>query len=336
VCLALTGRSPRTRSEREVIAFGEPLARVEVEVERGEEMRAFLWSVDRAGRRRHLVDRQPARQGDLAERPAVSIFLPDRLALVKGPPALRRAHLDRLGVALWPAREGSRRRYARALAQRNALLARVRANGGSLDSLEAWDRELALSGAELMACRRDAVTALQGEFRTAAAELGLRGEARLAYRPRSESRCAEGLRSELVDRRAADLRRGYSGHGPHLDDLGLSLEERSLRVYGSQGEQRAALLALLFAEHRVLVAARRVPPVMLLDDVMSELDATCRGRLARRLREDGGQALVTATGRDHLPAGLEPVEVAVRGGRVIADTPPNPWAPRASPVPQAA
>src|SRR6266542_2693163 len=113
---------------------------------------------------------------------------------------------------------------------------------------------------------------------------------------------------------AGDIERGYSGHGPHLDDIELSLDGRSVRRYGSQGEQRSSLLALLFAERRALLEARRTPPLMLLDDVMSELDPDRRDLLANRLAEGDGQTLITATEPAQLPAGRERGEIAVRGG----------------------
>ena len=118
-----------------------------------------------------------------------------------------------------------------------------------------------------------------------------------------------------------DLARGYTAHGPHLDELAISLGGRPLRRYGSQGEQRTAVLALLFAERRALVEAGRRPPLMLLDDVMSELDARRRAQLARRLAEGGGQAVLTATEPDHLPGGYPRTEVALRRGEAI--TPPS-------------
>ena len=96
------------------------------------------------------------------------------------------------------------------------------------------------------------------------------------------------------------MRLGRSSWGPHLDELKLEAGGRSLRRYGSQGQQRAALLALLFAEREVLLAARRVIPLLLLDDVMSELDPGRRERLVNRL-DDGGQALITAADEESLP-----------------------------------
>jgi DNA replication and repair protein RecF len=319
VCLALSGRSCRTRNEREAIAFGEPLARVQSEVGNDDgDSHSFLWSVDRSGDRRHLIDDSPATASDAELRPALAIFLPERLALIKGPPAVRRGHLDRLCAAIWPTRAEIRRRYGRALAQRNALLGRIRAGAGNVDSLVAWEQELATVGVELIATRREAVDLLAPEFKAAAADLGLSGEALLRYVPRADVTEPQQLVAELRERRESDLARGYTGHGPHLDELSLALDGRTLRRYGSQGEQRTAVLALLFAERRALLGARRSPPLMLLDDVMSELDAQRRVQLAKRLAEGGGQAVLTATEPNHLPGGCERTEVALRRGEAIA------------------
>jgi DNA replication and repair protein RecF len=313
----LAGSSCRTRRDRETIAFGEPLARVEVDVTDGVEERTFLWSLARNGERRHLLDGSPLQADRSHERPALEVFLPDRLALVKGPPSVRRSHLDRLIAALWPARADARRRYGRALAQRNAFLGRVRAGHAPADSLDAWDQELASAGCELVTTRADAVAALAPEFAAAAEELGLRGEAALRYAPRSEATRPEELAAELAERRPGDLERGYTGHGPHLDELVLELAGRPLRRYGSQGEQRTALLALLFAERRALLEARRAPPLMLLDDVMSELDPRRRSLLAARLSEGAGQAVITATEAEHVPAARERTDIAVREGVAV-------------------
>jgi DNA replication and repair protein RecF len=331
ICLGLTGRSCRTRTEREVISFGEPLTRVEVAVAAPDgDTHSFLWSLDRSGERRHLVDDAPASAGHAERRPALAIFLPERMALVKGPPALRRTHLDRLCAAIWPGRSDQRRRYGRALSQRNALLGRIRAGASAIDSLDAWERELGAAGVELVATRREAGDLLAPEFANAAADLGLSGGAELRYLPRADIVEPEQLIVELRARRESDLARGYTGHGPHLDELSLDLNGRSLRRYGSQGEQRMAVLALLFAERRALLNARRRPPLMLLDDVMSELDAERRDRLAARLAEGGGQAVLTATEPDHLPRGYERTEVALRGGAAVA--PSTRAGPEASPL----
>jgi DNA replication and repair protein RecF len=137
----------------------------------------------------------------------------------------------------------------------------------------------------------------------------------LRYRPRSGATKAEGLAAELAERRSADLERGFTAHGPHRDELGLLLGGESLRAYGSQGQQRAALLALLFAERLLLAERRRREPLMLLDDVMSELDAERRELLADLLRS-GGQSVITTTEPDHVPGTAAAGLVRVERGRI--------------------
>jgi DNA replication and repair protein RecF len=298
---ALTGRSFRTSDRRDLIPFGGSLARAEASVrdEDGLERR-LLASVSRTEGRRHLLDGSPADPATLARsRPPVAVFAPDRLSLIKGPPAERRAHLDGFAAARWPARTELRKRYGQALAQRNALLSRLAAGYGAGADLDVWDAGLAEAAAPLVAARDEAIAELGGPFSTAAAELGLEGGASLEYAPRAAG-SAEEIRAGLEERREQDIRMGRSSWGPHLDELKFTTAGRSLRRYGSQGQQRAALLALLFAEREVLLSARRVTPLLLLDDVMSELDPGRRERLVRRL-DDGGQALITAADEESLP-----------------------------------
>jgi DNA replication and repair protein RecF len=318
--LALAGRSCRTRDDRETIAFGGSLARAEASVADAGRVRRFLSSVSRSEGRRHLVDGEAAGPDASAGRPALAVFMPDRLALVKGPPAGRRAHLDGFCAALWPARAEPRRRYSRALAQRNALLGRIRAGVASLETLDAWDLELATAGIELAVVRAAAVDRLAPGFEEASAALGLEGRGSLRYRPRSEAGDAEALAAEIAARREADIARGYTGHGPHHDELAIEREGRSLRRYGSQGQQRAAMLALLFAERRALLDDGRPAPLMLLDDVTSELDAERRALLVSYLLDGDGQALITATEPDQLPPGGARREIAIRDGRPLGAT----------------
>lgn len=298
---ALTGRSFRTSDRRDLIPFGGSLARAEATVrdEDGLERR-LLAAITRTEGRRHLLDGDPADPATLARaRPPVAVFAPDRLSLVKGPPAERRAHLDGFAAARWPSRQGLRKRYGQALSQRNALLAKLAGGRGSPAELDAWDGALAAAALPLIEARREAVAELAGPFAATAAELGLEGGAVLEYAPRANGGEAE-LREGLRERREQDIRLGRGSWGPHLDELKLELGGRALRRYGSQGQQRAALLALLFAEREALLSARRVIPLLLLDDVMSELDPGRRERLVARLG-DGGQALITAADEESLP-----------------------------------
>src|SRR5215210_448028 len=286
---ACTGRSCRTANEREVVRFGAAVARLELDAERDGEAHRITVGFEPGEAKRVTVDGSPVEgAADAGVRPLVSVFLPDRLELVLGAPALRRAHIDQVIAALWPSRVGTRRAYSAALAQRNALLGAIRAGRAGRGSLPAWDQELARHGVALAADRAAAVAELTEPFAAHAEALGLEGGAELAYRPRSKAERAEDLAAELAERVDSDLERGFTGHGPHRDELVLRRAGRELRTYGSRGQQRLGLLALL------------------LDDVTSELDTVRRERLVDGLREGGGQSVIATTDLAHVPGGDGP------------------------------
>ncbi len=319
VYFGLAARSFRTGNDRDMVAHGAAGARVELRLAEGE---VVLAALDRAGERRHLLAGRPAASAP-ASRPLVSVFHPDRLELVKGPPAKRRAHLDRLIAALWPARADLRSRFGRTLAQRNALAARARAGLADAGSLSTWDLRLAREAQPLIEARADAAGALAEPVADLGAALGLQG-LEIRYRPRVEADAA-AIATELAVRRQRELGRAYLSYGPQLDELELRAEGRPLRRFGSQGQQRTALLALLFAERATLVEAGRPAPLMLLDDVMSELDPERRELLALALL-GAGQSLISSTELAHIPAAAEAEPIAVRGGAALA---PALAAPRA-------
>jgi DNA replication and repair protein RecF len=317
-----TGRSPRTRNERELVRFGAQAARVVVRLHDGEhahELSVGYGMLPESERpvKRMTCDGAPVeRLLDADVRPLLSVFEPDRLELLKGAPALRRAHLDQVVAAIWPLRASDRLEYSRVLAQRNALLARIRSGRASQATLSAWDRELACTALAVRAHRAAAVALLAEPFAERAAQLGCRGEATLDYRPRSRAADEEEFVAELRARLPADLERGFCSHGPHRDELAILRDGRELRLYGSQGEQRLALLALLLAERAVLARERRRAPLMLLDDVMSELDSERRELLAGELAA-GGQSVIATTDLAHVPGAAD---VRVTRLRIAAGT----------------
>src|SRR5262245_15567121 len=296
IYFGLTGRSFRTGNDRDMIRFGDQGARVELDL--AGDGTHLLAAIDRSGERRHLLEGRPL-AGAPGERPLVSVFHPDRLQLIKGSPAHRRGHLDRLCGAIWPARAHLRSRFGRTLAQRNALVQRICSGLGDAGSLPSWDERLAAEAEPLMEARAEAVAALADTFSALAAQLGL-PVAEISYRPRAAGG-REELAAELARRRGQDLGRAYTSYGPQLDEVELHLGVRGLRRFGSQGQQRLALLALLFAERAALIEAGRAAPLMLLDDVMSELDPGHRELLVSLLRS-GGQSMITATEASHVPA----------------------------------
>jgi DNA replication and repair protein RecF len=305
-----TARSPRTRNERELVRFGAQAARVSVRLLEGSDAHELSVGFGTLGDGGQQVKRMTAdgapveRLLDVETRPLVSVFLPDRLELVKGAPTVRRAHLDQVVAAIWPPRADARRQYSRVLAQRNALLGRIRSGRASDATLSTWDRELAQRALELQEHRTQAVALLSEPFAERAHTLGCNGELVLEYRPRSRAVDADEYVAELRERLPGDLERGFTGHGPHRDELAIVRDKRELRIYGSQGEQRLALLALLLAERAVLAAARRRMPLMLLDDVMSELDAERRALLVAELR-GGGQSVIATTDLAHVPGATD-------------------------------
>ena len=226
---------------------------------------------------------------------ATLVFTPDRLTVVKGGPAARRAYFDRVLGRLFPARASVPQDYLAALAQRNAALRRVQFGASNRDAIEPWTEQVATLGADLVAQRRETLAALAPGFAERAEELGL-VEARLGYDAEPPTRDA------LESRLARDLERGTTGLGPHLDDIVIASGDRDLRQYGSQGEQRLAVLSLLLAEAGLLP----VPPLLLLDDVLSELDPGRRQVLAERVA-GMGQTMITSTHRSALP--IEPAQL---------------------------
>jgi DNA replication and repair protein RecF len=321
-----TGHVLRARNERELVRFGESTTRVVVRLCDGPEPHELSVGYgtfpdsERAVKRMCADGADVERLLDVEHRPLVSVFLPDRLELVKGAPAVRRAHLDQLVAAIWPLRVHVRRAYARALGQRNALLGAIRSGRASRATLPSWDRELAGHAVELRDNRAAALALIAEPFARRAAQLGLEGEPAIEYRPRSRAASVEDFVCELQERLPGELERGFGTHGPHRDELVFLRDGRELRTYGSQGEQRIALLALLLAERAVLADRRRHAPLMLLDDVMSELDTERRELLAAEL-SSGGQSVIATTDLAHVPgAGRQDVtRLRVARGAVLGE-----------------
>jgi DNA replication and repair protein RecF len=321
-----TGRPLRTRNERELVRFGERATRVAVAVADGErrhELSVGYGLPDGAAQplKRMACDGAAVeRLLDVECRPLLGVFVPDRVEVLKGAPAPRRAYLDRLVAALWPPRAATRRAYAHALAQRNALLARARAGRAPRSGLPAWDRELARHAVALREDRACAVELLCEPFATYAAGLGVSGEVALRYRPRSSARDPEQFVAELRERLESELERGFCAHGPHRDELAVVRDGRELRAYGSQGELRLALLALLLAERSLLAEHRGRPPLLLLDDVMSELDPERRELLRQELTA-GGQSVIATTDLGHVPGAgaAEVTRLHVCGGAILQE-----------------
>ena len=259
--------------------------------------------IPRSGRGRVQVNRQRLqRSADLGAAARISVFAPDDLATIKGSPGLRRDFLDDSVVALWPRQDQTRRTLVQVLRQRNALL---RQRGGRLDAdgammLDVWDERLAAAGEAMGTARLSLVNDLAPYVDQAYKQLSRRDDAvTLHYEP---VWFANGLELALQATRSDDLRRGTSLVGPHRDDVVVMLNGAPSRSHASQGEQRTLALALRLGVHLLLTERHGEPPLLLLDDVFSELDRFRTAALFQAL--PAGQALLTTA--VSLPEGAEP------------------------------
>jgi DNA replication and repair protein RecF len=293
--VATQGFSPRTRTDAQLIRFGQQAARITVRGHRSTVPLEIELTLEAGTGKRAKVNGAPLRAAEqLRSEAATLVFTPDRLGVVKGAPAARRAYFDRALGRLSPAKAQLSAEYGAAVAQRNASLRRVAGGYSTRDALAPWTEQVALLGSDLVAARKETLALLGAPFAERAGELGL-ADAELRYDGDPPTTAS------LEQRLDRDLDRGVTGLGPHLHDIVVASGTRDLRSFGSQGEQRLAVLALLLAEGELITARRGFPPLLLLDDVLSELDPARRRILAARVAR-AGQALLTATDAAMLPA----------------------------------
>jgi DNA replication and repair protein RecF len=263
--------------------------------------------------RRVRVDDQPvATGGGHFQTLPMVLFQPGNMELVQGGPGARRRFLDRALFQAEVTYPSAQRDYGRALASRNRLLKERRADR---QAITAFDTQLVRHGARIAEQRARFVERLAPRFVEAAAEIGDAEAAQIEYRPRVAGGAAE-LADALEQALPRDLERGHTSVGPHTDDLELELDGRSARRFASQGQQRTLVLALKIAETRTLADACGRLPLLLLDDVSSELDRERNRRLMGFLDGVGGQVFITTTHLEHILFEHDRVDFAVTDGRV--------------------
>lgn len=310
---AAFGRSHRTSSDAELIRVGADGARIALSFRRHDVPGALSFTFARGARRRIEYAGESLRQRDLVGILPMVLFSPEDLFLVKGAPALRRRYLDAELSQASPAYYGELLRYTRILKQRNAVLKDIRERLAAPDDLLPWDAQLAKSAAYIVTRRTSAVAQLGALSARVQAVLAAGEELALAYEIAgagaedfAEDDMTESLHlwynKMLCEGRARDIARAATGVGPHLDDLVLRVGGMSLRSYGSQGQQRTGALALKLAELFYLQENVGEAPILLLDDVMSELDADRRRALLDFIRHENIQTFITATDAAYFPA----------------------------------
>ncbi len=302
--LVLLGAPLRTTNVRDVISRGKDHLRVEVELgetgggtgaRAGPAIIIAAAAHSRDGERRLSVDGAALDDADRWKQLLpVRTFAPDDLRLIKGSPRRRREYLDSLASRSHPEYPGALRRYEEALTQRNFLL---RTSRGRLHDpeFEPWEALLASTGLLVSGWRAASLSAFVGAFQRTHEQLTAERteDLRLVYRTNVAGLDETAYRARLAESRGADQQRTYTHLGPHRDDLRLLHRGLDMRDCASQGEQRTALLALVLAEWEHLLAGPS-RPLLLLDDVMSELDPSRRRRLIAFTRR-GGQTVITTT-----------------------------------------
>ncbi len=310
---AAFGRSHRTSSDAELIRVGADGAHIGLSFRRHDVPGELSFTFARGARRRITYAGESLRQRDLVGILPMVLFSPEDLFLVKGAPALRRRYLDAELSQASPAYYGELLRYTRILKQRNAVLKDIRERLAAPDDLPPWDAQLARSAAYIVTRRIAAVAQLGALSARVQAVLAAGEELALAYEIAgagaedfAEDDMTEALHvwynKMLCEGRARDIARAATGVGPHLDDLVLRVGGMSLRSYGSQGQQRTGALALKLAELFYLQENIGEAPILLLDDVMSELDADRRRALLDFIRHEHIQTFITATDAAYFPA----------------------------------
>ncbi|MCI7736985.1 MAG: DNA replication/repair protein RecF [Clostridiales bacterium] len=317
--LCCLGRSHRTPRDEELIRWGEPSARVTVQTAQRDGTHEVGVLLSRTGKKKKIVRigaRQAERIGELFGHVCGVLFSPEDLQIVKSGPAERRRFIDMQLSQLRPAYFYALQRAVRTLNQRNALLREIAKNPSLTPTLEMWDEQLAQCGAQIAENRREAVERL-GRFAAQAHSDLTGGRETLALRYLSqagEGDAREALLKRLHAARAEDLRRMSTSVGIHRDDILITIDGREARTFASQGQQRSAVLALKLAQLELCLAERGESPILMLDDVMSELDPQRRRQLIERI--DRVQTFVTCTDVSDLAGARQGAVYHVENGRL--------------------
>jgi DNA replication and repair protein RecF len=315
------GRSFRTRKSDEMIMFGREylFARMSCLSDMGVRFRIEI-GLERGGRISASVNgKKLSGLGEIIGIIPTVIFAPQDVTLASGPPADRRVYIDYTAAQISPSFLQNLREYRRVLGQRNSLLRQAAESCREPKGIEAWDDMLVERGAAIVEGRRE----MLGEIQTRAERLfgeivpeggSLRMEYRCSFRP-DEGDAREALADAIRRLREQERRRGYTLAGPHYDDIEIFLGDEELKRYGSQGRKRLASIILKLAQAWAIMERRAERPVVLLDDIFSELDAETGERVSGLLTDRYQSFITTPRSDDFNGIGGEGFEVD--RGRVV-------------------
>jgi len=307
-----TGGSHRASADAEMITWGADFARLEADVTDAGEAAGAPTSLEvvlaRGGaagaRKRVRINGVGRRSAQLAATLPVVLFAPEDMSLISGPPSLRRHALDTLVARTVPTAGATMATYARALTQRNNLLRAVRDGAADPAELRFWNEVICRDGGQIVSWRRTALADLDRPLADVHAEIAPQdGLLSLRYatnaEPGPDEDAQAALRRRLAETAEKELWNGSTLVGPHRDDALFSLAGRDMASFGSRGQQRSAILSYKLAELEMVGRAHGRPPLLLLDDVFSELDPQRRAHLVRRIGALP-QAFVTTTALEDL------------------------------------
>lgn len=318
VYLFAQGRSHRAKSDRELIRFGEEQARLTLEFSDSSRDYVADMRISARGRKAININHVPvAKLSKLMNYLNVVMFSPEDLDLVKGSPFCRRRFIDSAISQLYPSYLASLMEYHKVLDQKNSLLKALRASGATSDpTLAVWNEALAASGVRLMEARAE----FAGRINAAAGRIQdeISGERLIIkYVPsiKTDDITKEGIFEYLSSRARREIEMGSSQYGLQRDDLDIYVNEKEAKLFASQGQQRTAALAMKTAQAEYIKDIKGEWPVLLLDDIMSELDLGRRMYLSERIRDK--QVLITSTDTDLVEGGTETRLFHIENGRVI-------------------
>lgn len=327
----LGGLGALRSSESDVVRHGMERALLHALVTRKARQIRIDMEMKRSRSTRVLVNRTPVSGPRALRELATCVFFgPNDLTLVKGSPEVRRRFLDDLVVKLHPAREPIRREWERVLRQRNTLLKSIPRGGSgradALSTLDVWTEALTRTGAELTAARLEVIAELQPIAAARYGGVAGEGEIALSYssawldperRTTDPEELRRALEENLEQQRSREIDRGISLVGPQRDDLAIDItrggETFDARAYASQGDQRTVVLALKLAERDLLARALDEPPILLLDDVFSELDPARREWLSKEVKGLGQTIVSSAGDATDVPGGHDRLFEVARG-----------------------
>ena len=309
------GKSFRTQQDRELINFSENFTRITVEFEDRVRENTIEIVIRRDRKKQIKINDIPiSKMGDLIGKFTVILFSPDELNLTKGSPNARRKFLDIAISQMRPKYYHILRRYNKVLEQRNNLIKklRVRPDEKAKETLYVWNEKLAEYGMTIIDYRNSFVEKLNEYAKKIHFEVS--GEDfSIKYKPAFSSK--EEFCKKLEISIEKEIEQGFTMYGPHRDDLDITTEGKDIKIYGSQGQHRSAVLALKLAQADMIFEDSGEYPVLLLDDIMSELDSVRRGYLVGKIKDK--QVIITCTDADELSTDMDANLIHIENGKII-------------------